>query len=61
MKEYLLDRFKEPSTIRGIIWVLGAFGIFVMGKEQADAVTYLTMALAGASGMVTPDQFSKRK
>jgi predicted anti-sigma-YlaC factor YlaD len=61
MKKYMLERFQEPSTIRGIIWVLGAFGIYAMGEEQANAVTYLTMALAGASGMVTPDRFPKHK
>jgi hypothetical protein len=59
MLKYLQERFQEPSTIRGIIWVAGAFGVMAFNKEQSDAIVYLTMALAGAHGMVTPDRFRK--
>ena len=50
--EYLRDRLQEPSTWRGLIWVLSAFGVAVLTPEQAQAVTALGMALAGVGGFL---------
>lgn len=48
-------KFKlEPSTIRGIIWVLTSFGIISLSQDQTDAVAALGMALAGGFGLL-PD------
>lgn len=55
MKKYTLARLQEPSTWRGIIWVLSAFGVYHFTQDQAGAITALGMALAGAGGLV-PDR-----
>ncbi len=51
--DYIKERFKEPSTWRGIIWVLSAFGVYHFSPDQSEAVIALGMALAGGAGMVT--------
>lgn len=53
-----MDRCREPSTWRGIIWVISAFGIYNFTDSQESALTALAMALAGAGGML-PDDLSK--
>lgn len=56
MKEYIQGLLQEGSTVRGIIWVLGAFGIYNLSAEQAQSITALVMALAGAHGALVRDK-----
>ena len=58
MKDFLLERLREPSTWRGLIWVVSAFGIYTLTDNQENAVTALAMALAGSGGLL-PDDLSK--
>jgi hypothetical protein len=53
MLKYVLDRIKEPSTWRGLTWLLTAAGV-VLSPDQAAAVTALGMAIAGALGAFLP-------
>lgn len=52
--KYILARLREPSTIRGLIWVLTAFGLVSLSQDQQNAITALGMALAGGVGLL-PD------
>lgn len=54
MKDWLIDRFKEPSTYRGLVWLLAAFGINV-APELWMQITTIGMGLAGCIGIVTKD------
>ncbi len=54
MKDWLIDRFKEPSTYRGLVWLLAAFGINV-APELWMQITTIGMGLAGGIGIVTKD------
>lgn len=58
MKNFFLDRLREPSTWRGIIWVLASFGVFHFTSDQEGAITALAMALAGGSGLL-PDSLKR--
>ncbi len=55
MKQYILDRAKEPSTWRGAILLLTALGVPV-APELANAIVSVGLALAGLIGVVTPDK-----
>lgn len=59
MKDYIQGLLQEGSTTRGLIWVLGAFGVYNMSPEQTQAITALVMALAGAHGVVMRDKLRK--
>lgn len=47
---YLVEKLKEPSTWRGIIWIVTAFGL-VLEPEQKEAVVAFGMTLAGLIGV----------
>lgn len=55
MKNYLLDRAKEPSTWRGIILVLTAAGVPI-APAMAESIISVGLAIAGLIGAVTPDK-----
>ena len=55
MKNYLLDRAKEPSTWRGIILILTAAGVPIAPEIQT-AIISAGLALAGIIGAITPDK-----
>lgn len=55
MKDYIANRLKEPSTWRGLILVVTAFGMS-LSQEQSYAIASLGMALAGGVGVVSPDK-----
>ena len=55
MKDYLLERMREPSTWRGIIMLLTAIGVPV-APAMADAVISVGLAVAGLIGVATPDK-----
>lgn len=52
---YFLERFREPSTWRGVILLLTAFGVAIK-PQMAQAIVTLGLALAGGAGVVTPDR-----
>lgn len=54
MKEYLLERFKEPSTWRAAVWVATSFGL-ALHPEQQEAIIAFGCALAGGIGFL-PDR-----
>ena len=55
MKQYILDRAKEPSTWRGFILLLTAIGVPV-APAMADAIVSAGLAIAGLIGVVAPDK-----
>ena len=55
MKQYILDRAKEPSTWRGIIMLLTAIGVPI-APAMADAIVAVGLAVAGLIGVVSPDK-----
>lgn len=52
MKNYILDRAKEPSTWRGALLFLAAIGVPI-APAMADQIVALGLAVAGIVGMVT--------
>lgn len=55
MKDYLLERLREPSTWRGVIMLLTAVGVPV-APAMADAIISVGLAVAGLIGVATPDK-----
>jgi len=55
MKQYILDRAKEPSSWRGLILLLTAIGVPV-APAMAEAIITVGLAVAGLVGVATPDQ-----
>jgi len=54
MKQYILDRAREPSTWRGAILFLTAIGVPI-APAMADAVVTAGLGIAGLLGMLTRD------
>lgn len=52
MKQYILDRAKEPSTWRGAILFLTAIGV-PMAPELQSAIVSAGLGIAGLIGVVT--------
>lgn len=55
MKQYILDRAKEPSTWRGAILFLTAIGVPI-APQVAEAIVTAGLGLAGLLGILTPDR-----
>ena len=55
MKQYILDRAKEPSTWRGLILVLTALGV-PLAPALSEAIIAAGLAIAGLVGVVSPDK-----
>jgi len=55
MKDYVLERLKEPSTWRGITLLLTAIGV-PLAPGVSDAIISLGLAVAGLIGVVTKDK-----
>lgn len=51
---FLLERLKEPSTWRGIIWLITAFG-FALDPDQREAIVTTGMSLVGLIGVFTSE------
>lgn len=49
------NRLKEPSTWRGLVWILTALGVS-LSPESWQYLTTAGMALAGLVGCVTADR-----
>lgn len=54
MKDYILDRAREPSTWRGAILFLTAIGVPV-APQLAEAIVTAGLGIAGLVGILTPD------
>ena len=54
MRQYILDRAKEPSTWRGAILFLTAIGVPV-APQMAEAIVTAGLGIAGLVGVLTPD------
>lgn len=55
MKQYILDRAKEPSTWRGAMLFLAAIGVPI-APALADQIVALGLAAAGLIGMIAKDK-----
>lgn len=55
MKKYIMARLSEPSTYRGIVMCLAAFGILI-SPEQIEAITFIGLFIVGILGATTPDK-----
>jgi len=54
MKDFLLDRAREPSSWRGVVLLLTALGV-PLAPAMADAIISIGLALAGLIGVAAPD------
>lgn len=54
MKDFLIDRLREPSTWRGLVLLLTALGL-TLSPEAQEAIIAAGLALAGALGVLLPD------
>lgn len=52
MKQYILDRAKEPSTWRGLVLFLTAVGVPI-APELQTAIVSAGLGIAGLIGVVT--------
>lgn len=52
---WLLNRLKEPSTWRGLVWLLTALGVS-LSPESWQYLTTAGMALAGLIGCLTTEK-----
>lgn len=55
MKQYILDRAKEPSTWRGFILLLTAAGV-PMAPALSESIISVGLAIAGLIGVVSRDK-----
>lgn len=55
--QFLLDRIREPSTWRGLVWVMTAIGI-TLSPDQIDAIVAVGMACAGLIGAFSAESKS---
>lgn len=46
MLDYIINKLEEPSTWRGLVWIITAFGV-VLSPEQTEAIVTFGMTLAG--------------
>jgi len=53
LKRYALERLTEPSTIRGIVWVVGSVTAlaFLWASDSEDALKVLALAGAASGGI----------
>ena len=52
---WLIARLKEPSTMRGVVWLLTVFGLSLR-PDQAEAIAIAGTALAGLLGVFLSDE-----
>jgi hypothetical protein len=52
---WILARLREPSTIRGLVWLLTVAGI-TLSPEQIEAIAVAGMAVAGLLGVFLPEE-----
>ncbi|MBF0427283.1 MAG: hypothetical protein HQL94_00035 [Magnetococcales bacterium] len=54
MKNRILDRFREPSTWRGLVMLLTSFGV-TLSPDAMESIVAAGTGLAGLIGMITKD------
>jgi hypothetical protein len=54
MKPWVLNQLKQPSTWRGLVWILTVFGV-LLTPEQTEAIVLAGMAVAGLLGVFLND------
>lgn len=54
MKDWLIARLKEPSTYRGLVWVLTACGV-TLAPDVWEQITAVGMAISGLLGVALKD------
>lgn len=54
MKQYLLERMREPSTWRGLVLVITSCGIAIR-PEKIEAITFIGLFAAWMLGAATQD------
>ena len=54
MKAWVLNQLKQPSTWRGLVWILTVCGV-LLTPEQTEAIVLAGMALAGLLGVFLND------
>lgn len=52
--DYVVERLKEPSTWRGLIWVASSAGL-IISPDSAEAIVTLGMLSAGLVGVIASD------
>lgn len=52
--KYVLNRLREPSTWRGLVWLLTAAGVS-LSPETWEQIIAVGMALAGLLGVLVPE------
>lgn len=55
MKNYLLERSREPSTWRGLVLLLTAIGVPI-APDLVEPIVAVGLAAAGLLGVVTADR-----
>ena len=56
--KYILDRLKEPSSWRGLVMIVTAFGVSV-SPELMDSIIAAGTGLAGVIGFVFKDKVAE--
>ena len=51
---YIVERLKEPSTWRGLVWIITAVG-FALSEDQKQSIATAGMTLAGLIGVFTSE------
>ncbi len=57
---YLVERFQEPSTIRGIVLVASAMGA-QYNQEMQSSIIHVGLLIAGVIAIITPDSILTKK
>lgn len=52
---WVIERFREPSTWRGLVWLITAFGV-TLEPAAWEYITAIGMALAGLLGILLKEQ-----
>lgn len=55
MKQYMLERAKEPSTWRGVVLLLTAVGVPI-SPDLIEPIVSVGLAVSGLIGILTADK-----
>jgi hypothetical protein len=61
IKRYIISRFGEASTWKGIISALCGIGLFTLTGAQTDAIVGVCLAVYAAASVFFPDKVEKAK
>ena len=48
--DYFIEKLKEPSTWKGLVWLVTAFGV-ALSPDEKEAIAALGMSIAGLIGV----------